>query len=57
MIKVDDERTDALKKILNEISYVRKVAVEHEFSELKEPDFTYERIIKNTRSNWGQKII
>ena len=46
IVKVDDERTDSLRKILSEIPYVRNVEVENAVSELKEPVSTYERIKK-----------
>ena len=44
IVKVDDERTESLKRILSEIPYVHEVAVEKEIASLKEPSTQFERI-------------
>ncbi|MGY4536687.1 UDP-N-acetylmuramyl tripeptide synthase [Mucilaginibacter sp. UYNi724] len=44
IVKVDDDRTESLKKILSEIPYVHDVAVENDNASLKEPSTQYERI-------------
>jgi UDP-N-acetylmuramyl tripeptide synthase len=46
IIKVDDERTESLKKILNEIPYVRGVEVEDNDTLLNEPSTQYQNIKK-----------
>jgi hypothetical protein len=46
IIKVDDEKTESLKKILDEMPYVRNVAIEEPSSLLAEPPSQYERIKK-----------
>ena len=46
IIKVDDERTESIKKILNEIPYVRNVVVDTQSAPLIEPLSQYERIKK-----------
>jgi UDP-N-acetylmuramyl tripeptide synthase len=46
IIKVDDDRTESLKKILNEIPYVRGVEVEVDDVLLSEPSTQYQNIKK-----------
>jgi UDP-N-acetylmuramyl tripeptide synthase len=46
IIKVDDERTESLKKILNEIPYVRGVEVEDNDTLLNGPSTQYQNIKK-----------
>jgi len=46
IIKVDDERTESLKRILNEIPYVRGVEVEEADVLLSEPSTQYKSIKK-----------
>lgn len=46
IIKVDDERTESIKKILNEIPYVRNVVVDRQSAPLTEELSQYERIKK-----------
>ncbi|MFD0764061.1 hypothetical protein ACFQZI_04315 [Mucilaginibacter lutimaris] len=45
IVKVDDDRTESLKKILSEIPYVHEVE-EETTTQLKDPQSTYERIKK-----------
>lgn len=44
IVKVDDERTESLKKILSEIPYVHEVEEEQSNNQLKEPSEQYQRI-------------
>lgn len=44
IVKVDDERTESLKKILSEIPYVHEVEEEHSGNQLQEPSEQYYRI-------------
>lgn len=44
IIKVDDESTESLKKILNDMPYVRDVVVEKGEDLLNEPSVQYQKI-------------
>ncbi|RFZ95141.1 hypothetical protein D0C36_06330 [Mucilaginibacter conchicola] len=44
IVKVDDERTESLKKILSEIPYVHEVEEEQNHNQLQEPSEQYQRI-------------
>jgi len=46
IIKVDDERTESIKRILSEIPYVRNVVIDTQSAPLTEPLSQYERIKK-----------
>ncbi|MET3979331.1 hypothetical protein ABIB62_001917 [Mucilaginibacter sp. UYP25] len=54
IVKVDDDRTESLKKILSEIPYVHDVAVEQTGTQLNDPQSTYERI-KKVQEEIGDK--
>lgn len=54
IVKVDDDRTESLKKILSEIPYVHDVAVEQTGTQLNDPQSTYERI-KKVQAEIGDK--
>jgi Xaa-Pro aminopeptidase len=43
IIKVDDEDTESLKKILNDIPYVKNIAIEKDIN-LSEPSTQYQKI-------------
>jgi UDP-N-acetylmuramyl tripeptide synthase len=44
IVKVDDERTESLKKILREIPYVHEVEEERSSDQFHEPSEQYQRI-------------
>ena len=56
IIKVDDDRTESLKKILNEIPYVHGVEEDSNGSELNEPSNQYERIKKIVEKAKGKNL-
>ena len=45
IVKVDDEDTESLKKVLSDIPYVRNIAVEKD-TDLNEPSTQYQKIKK-----------
>lgn len=57
IIKVDDDRTESLKKILNEIPYVHGVKEENTVDQLKDPDSTYEKLKKIQDEIGGQELL
>ncbi|QEC78460.1 hypothetical protein [Mucilaginibacter ginsenosidivorax] len=56
IIKVDDERTESIKKILSEIPYVRNVVVDTQSALLTEPLSQYERIKKALDEAKGKNL-
>lgn len=56
IIKVDDDRTESLKKILNEIPYVHGVEEENPDSELSEHSSQYDRIKKIVDKAKGKNL-
>ncbi|QXV67264.1 hypothetical protein FPZ42_00710 [Mucilaginibacter achroorhodeus] len=44
IVKVDDERTESLKKILSEIPYVHEVEEERSQDQFQEPSEQYQRV-------------
>lgn len=56
IVKVDDNRTESLKKILSEIPYVHDVAVGNDENALKEPSTQYERIRSILEKAKGQNL-
>ena len=56
IIKVDDDRTESLKKILNEIPYVRDVEESNAVLQFNEPESTYEKIKKIQAEIGNQKL-
>ncbi|MFD0792392.1 hypothetical protein ACFQZX_02760 [Mucilaginibacter litoreus] len=56
IVKVDDERTESLKRILSEIPYVHEVEEENESTFFKEPSTQYERITAILDKAKGQNL-
>lgn len=55
IIKVDDERTESLKKILEEMPYVRGIEVE-QLTTLMEPSTQYQKIKKILDESKGKNL-
>jgi phosphoribosylanthranilate isomerase len=45
IVQIEDENTESLKRILNEIPYVKSIVVEND-SKLSEPSIQYQKIKK-----------
>jgi len=56
IVKVDDERTESLKKILSEIPYVQGVKEEEKSATVSEPSTQYERIKKIVEAAKGKNL-